>query len=72
MTDCHFLANVMLRQTRVQASRASPAQKLRGLMVLLIQKLFKGYIFCLLGHSIGQYVFELFTRGTNLMKKRST
>ena len=34
MADCHFWANVMLRQSRVQASRASPAQKLQGLRVV--------------------------------------
>jgi hypothetical protein len=38
----HFWANVMSRQPRVWASRASPAQKARGLRVVLFQKLFKG------------------------------
>ena len=61
----------MLRQPRFQASSASPAQKSRGLRVVLFQKLFKGYIFCFLGHSVGRYVFELFARETNLEKKRS-
>ena len=37
----------------------------------LFQKLFKGYIFCFLGVSIGRYVFEQFARETNLKKKRS-
>ena len=31
---CHFWANVMLRQSHVQASRASPAQKSQGLRVV--------------------------------------
>ena len=31
---CHFWANVMLRQSRLRASRASPAQKSRGLRVV--------------------------------------
>ena len=45
----NFQANVMWRQPRIRASRASPAQKWRGLRVVLFQKLFKGYIYCLLG-----------------------
>ena len=39
-----FLANVMLRQSRVQASRASPAQKSQGLRVVL-SKNFSGATF---------------------------
>ena len=31
---CHFWADVMLRQPRFWASRASPAQKMRGLRVV--------------------------------------
>ena len=34
MAECHFWANVMLRQSRVLASRASPAQKSQGLRVV--------------------------------------
>ena len=34
MTECHFLAHVMSRQSRVQASKASPAQKSQGLRVV--------------------------------------
>jgi hypothetical protein len=49
----------MLRQPRVWASRASPAQKSQG---GLFQNVFKGYIFCFLGKSFGE---------TNLEKKRS-
>ena len=60
MSECHFWADVMLRQSRLQASRASPAQK--GFEGGLFQKLFKGYIFCFLGISFGPYVFELFVR----------
>ena len=44
--------------------------KVKGFEVLF-QKLFKGYIFCFLGLSIGWYVFEQFARETNLKKKRS-
>ena len=36
-----------------------------------ILKCFKGYIFCFLGNSFGQYIFELFALETNLEKKRS-
>ena len=61
----------MLRQPRIWASRASPAQKMRGLRVVLFQKLFQGYIFCFLGDSFGQYIFEQYARETNLKKKRS-
>jgi hypothetical protein len=34
MVECHFWAHVMLRQSRVWASRASPAQKSQGLRVV--------------------------------------
>ena len=34
------------------------------------QKLFKGYIFCFLGHLVGQYIFEQSARETNLMERR--
>ena len=37
----------------------------------LFQKLFKGYIFCFVGVSIGRYVFQQFAREKNLKKKRS-
>ena len=43
----------------------------QGLRVVLFQKLFKGYTFCFLGHSVSQNIFELFARETNLKKKRS-
>ena len=34
MLECHFWANVMLRQSRLRTSRASPAQKSQGLRVV--------------------------------------
>ena len=75
MAECHFWANVMLRQSRVWASRASPqglsCSKVVGFEGGLVHKLFKGYIFCFLVHSDGRYIFELSARETNLMKKRS-
>ena len=49
--------DVMSRQPRVRASRASPAQTLQGLRVVLFQKLFKGNILSPLEKSDGQYVF---------------
>ena len=61
----------MLRQPRIQASRASPAQKSRGLRVVSFQKLFQGYIFCFLEDSFGRCIFEQYARETNLKKKRS-
>ena len=61
----------MLRQPRIRASRASPAQKWRGLRVVLFTKRFKGYIFCFLGDLVGRYIFEQFARETNLKKKHS-
>ena len=71
MSECHFWAAVMLRQSRLRTSRASPAQKLQGLWVVRSKNFFKGYIFCLLGHLVGRCIFELSARETNLMKKRS-
>ena len=35
MSECHFRANVMLRQSHLRASMASPAQKSMGLRVIL-------------------------------------
>ena len=34
MAECHFWADVMLRQSRVWNSKASPAQKSQGLRVV--------------------------------------
>ena len=66
-----FWAHVMLRELRIWASRASPAQKSRGLRVVLFQKLFQGYILCFLGDSFGWCIFEQYARETDLKKKRS-
>ena len=64
MLECQFWANVMLRQSRLRASRASPAQKLQGLRVVCSQKLFKGYNFCFLDHSVGFEAIIIFPRRT--------
>ena len=61
-----FWADVMLRQSRVRASRASPAQKSQGLRVV-----YSKFFFCFLGHLVGGKIFEQFARETNLKKKRS-
>jgi hypothetical protein len=71
MAECHFWANVMLRQSRVHASRVSPAQRFAGFEGGLFQNRFKGYIFSFLGHLVGGKVFEEFASETNLKKKRS-
>ena len=70
MTECHFRANVKLRQPRIRATMVSPTQNRPRLRVILFRKLFKGYI-CFLGDSFVSYVFELFANETNLKKKRS-
>ena len=51
--------------------KASPAQKVRDLRVVLFQKRFKGYIFCLLVHSNGQLIFELFAREWNNFEEKA-
>ena len=72
MIKCHFGANKMSRQPFLQASRASPAQNLRGLRVELFQKLFKGYILVFVIKStqvVDRYLS--FVREINLKKKHS-
>ena len=64
MTEFHFWADVMLIQPRIYASRASPAQKFRG---LFIPKTFQGPHFLFSGELI--WLIELFARETNLEKK---
>ena len=64
MSECHFWANVMLRQSRLRASRASPAQNSR-VWGWFFPKTFQGL------HLVGRCIFELSVHETNLMKKRS-
>ena len=71
MAECHFWANVMLRQSHVRASRNSPAQKSQGLRVVCSKNFSKATIFGFLGHLVGGQLFELFARETNLKKKSS-
>ena len=53
MSECHFWADVMLRQSCLRASRVSPAQKLQGLR-LFSSKNFSRATF--LGDSVGRLV----------------
>ena len=63
MLECHFWTYVMLRQSRVGASRASPAQRSQDLRVVYSKNLFKGYIFCLKGHLVqGQSTQTVFSK----------
>ena len=64
MAECHFLANVMLRESCLRASRR---QKLQGLRVVCSKNFSRATFFCFLG----QYIFALFACETNLKKKRS-
>ena len=71
MMECHLWVDVMLRQSRLWASRASPAQKRQDLRVVLSLNFSRATYFCFLGHLVGRCIFELNARETNLMKKRS-
>ena len=70
--ECHFGADVMLRQSRLRASRASPAQKSKSLRVVYSKKFSRAtFLVSWVTYLLGRYVFELSTRETNLMKKCS-
>ena len=69
MLECHFWDVVMLRQSRLRDSRASPAQKSRGLRVVYSKNFSRATFFCFLGHSVGRYVFELFDHETIFLEK---
>ena len=59
MSECHFRANVMLRQSHLRASMASPAQKSMGLRVIL-SKNFSRATFLLSGsHLVNIYLSYL-------------
>ena len=61
-------ADVMLRQSHIWASRASPAQKLQGLRVVCSKNFSRATFFVFWSN---QMVDIYFTRETNLMKKCS-
>ena len=48
MWECHFWADVMLRQSRLRTSRASPALKLQGLRVVCSKNFSRAifFVFC--------------------------
>ena len=69
MAECHFWANVMLRQSHVWASRTFPAQKSQSLRVVCSKNFSRATFFVFWdSHLVG---FELFVRETNLKKKSS-
>ena len=61
-----FWTNVMLKQPRVRASRASPTQKLQGLRLIYSKNFSRATFFVFWGSH-----FELFAREKNLEKKCS-
>ena len=71
MADCHFWANILLRQSLFWASRASPAQKSKGLRMVCFKNFSRATFFCFHVHSDGRCIFELSAHEKNLMKKRS-
>ena len=72
MPGCHFWANVMLRQSRLRASRASPAQKSQGLRVVCSKNFSRATFFVFWSTQMVDICkFELSDLETNLMKKRS-
>ena len=68
MLECHFWANVMLRQSHFQASRISPAQKPQVLRVVCSKKISTATFF-VFWNSYRRQLFELFARETNLKKQ---
>ena len=71
MPECHFWADVTLRQCCcVQASRASPAQKSQGLRVDYSKNFSRATFFVFESLSNGGKIYDQFARETNLKKKR--
>ena len=74
LKPCDFWAREALgarRRDCLKITVSHPGSKVAGFVGGLFQKLFKGYIFCFLGDSVGRCIFEQFARETNLKKKRS-
>ena len=60
MSECHFWSNVMLRQSRIRASRASPAQKSRGLRVIYSKNFSRAILFAFWGtHLVDKFLSYL-------------
>ena len=68
ISECNFCNVETVSPPGFQGLSCSKVQGFEG---GLFQKLFKGYIFCFLGHLVGRYIFGLSTRETNFMKKRT-
>ena len=66
-----FLGRCNVEVVSLPGFQGLSSSKVAGFEGGSFQKLFKGYIFCFLGHLLGRYIFELSTHETNLMKKRS-
>ena len=66
-----FLGRCNVEVVSLPGFQGLSSSKVAGFEGGSYQKLFKGYIFCFLGHLVGRCIFELNARETNLMKKRS-
>ena len=66
-----FLGQYNVEAVLCTGFKSLSCSKVAGFEGGLFQKLFKGYIFCFLGHLVGRYIFGLSTHETNLMKKRT-
>ena len=66
-----FLGRCNVEVVLLPGFQGLSSKKVAGFEGGSFQKLFKGYIFCFLGHLVGRCIFELNARETNLMKKRS-
>ena len=69
-SHCPFSSNLLHGQILQKISVQQSGSKDAGFEGGLFQKVFKGYIFCFLGHLVGGKLFELFARETK-KKKRS-
>ena len=66
-----FLGQCNVKTVLPPGFQGLSCSKVQGFEGGLFQKIFKGYIFCFLGHLFGGQLFELFARETNLKKQSS-
>ena len=66
-----FLCQCNVEKVSHLGFQSLSCSKVAGFEGGFFQKLFKGNIFCFLGHLVGGKIFEEFARETNLKKKRS-
>ena len=60
MTEFHFWVNVMLREPHFRSSRASPAQKLQGLIVVYSKNFSRATFFVFWGtHLVDRFLSYL-------------